>query len=352
VSDVVSDAVDEELYAQGAACTAYGSPFYGAMLKAAARDYRDRGPVRAFFNADMRRRDVSRIGIRLMGAVQLRALDGSMPQLAAHFPSTGGDGDAVAAWREARRLIADDPDRIAEAFLRTPQTNEVARSMPLLGGLLAIADSTQLPVALIDLGASAGLNLRLDCYRYEGTDWSWGDAASPLVLRNSSRSGTPAHLDAPLKIVERLGCDLHPLDVSRESDCLELRSFVWPDQRERFERLDAAIAVARRVPATIDRADFLQWIPQRAVPRTNVATVIMHSVVTEHLPEAVTERMRRAIEDACAAATASSPMAWLRMEQGANGSPYDTRVTLWPARDERSIALSNGHAQEIEWTGA
>jgi hypothetical protein len=348
VTDARSDAVDEGLHEQAVVCAAYGSPFYGVLLEEAAKDYRNRGPVRAFLNADPRRRESSRIGIRLAGALQLRALDGSAPALAAHFPSAGGEGDAAAAWREARRLLAEDAEYFGELFDRTPQTNEVARSMPLLGGLLAIVDATRLPVALLDVGSSAGLNLRLDRYRYEGPGWSWGDPRSPLVLRNETVSGRPRHLDARPEIVARSGCDLHPLDVTRERDCLELRSFVWPDQVERFARLYAAIAVARRVPAEIERADFLEWIPRRVMPRKNTVTVVMHSVVTEHLEDSVRDAMRDTIENACAAATDSAPMAWLRLEPNA-GMRYETRVTLWPSRRERTIARCNGHAQAIEW---
>jgi hypothetical protein len=328
-----------------------GSPFYSALFDEAAKDYRSGGPMRAFFKADPRRRDVSRIGLRLGGALHFRALDGSAPGLAAHFPSTGGDGDAAGAWREARGLIAENGRRFGELFDRTPQTNEVARSMPLLGGLLAIVGATRLPVALLDVGSSAGLNMRLDRYRFEGDGWSWGDVHCPLVLRNETISGRPQHLGVRPEIVVRAGCDLHPLDVTSERDCMELRSFVWPDQGERFARLDAAIAVSRDVPAEIERADFLQWIPRRAVPRENTVTIVMHSVVTEHLEESVREAMRDAIETACSAATDARPMAWLRMEPDA-GMWYETRVTLWPSREERTIARSNGHAQAIAWASA
>jgi hypothetical protein len=351
VSDVPSDSVYDDLHVQARVCAAWGSPFYGVLLDGAAEDYRDGGPVRAFFDAVPARREWSRVGLRLGGALQLRALDGSAPGLAAHFPSTDGDGDAAAAWREARRLLAENPERFAEPFAQTLQTNEVARSMPLLGGLLAIAAATQLPVALLDVGTSAGLNLRLDRFRYEGDGWSWGDADSPLVLCNETLSGMPQHLDERPQIVAREGCDLHPLDVGSERDCIELRSFIWPDQRERFERLDAAIEVARRVPAKIERADFLQWIPQRATPRNNAVTVIMHSIVTEHLPGSVQDAMRVAIETAGSAATDAAPMAWLRLEPSI-GMRYETRVTLWPSREERVVATCNGHAQEIEWTAA
>ncbi|HEY1609444.1 MAG TPA: DUF2332 family protein, partial [Paraburkholderia sp.] len=126
---------------------------------------------------------------------------------------------------------------------------------------------------------------------------------------------------------------------------------VWPDQRERFLRLETAIEVARKVPAQIDRADFLNWIPQRVVPRGKTVTVVMHSVVTEHLDEPVCEAMRAAIENACGAATNDAPMAWLRMERDAGGR-YGTRVTLWPSRREQTVARSNGHAQAIEWVNA
>jgi len=351
VSDQSCDSVDEGLHAQALVCAAYGSPFYGVLLEEAAKDYRDGGPVRAFFDAVPARRQLSRGGLRLGGALQLRALDGSAPGLAAHFPSTGGDGDAAAAWREARRLLAENAERFAQPFTQTPQTNEVARSMPLLGGLLAIAAATQLPIALLDVGTSAGLNLRLDRYRYEGDGWSWGDPESPLILRNETLSGVPQHVDARPQIVAREGCDLHPLDVRSERDCIELHSFVWPDQRERFERLDAAIEVARRVPVQIERANFLQWIPERAKPRDKSVTVLMHSVVTEHLSDDVKAAMRAAIETACAAATSAAPMAWLRLEPG-EGMRYEARVTLWPSREERLVATCYGHAQNIDWTAA
>ena len=137
--------------------------------------------------------------------------------------------------------------------------------------------------------------------------------------------------------------------MSRERDCLELRSFVWPDQGE-LRQLDAAIAVARRISVEIERADFLQWIPRRVLPRENTVTVVMHSVVTEHLEESVREPMQVAIETACAAATDAAPMAWLRLEPA--GTRYETRVTLWPSREERTIARCNGHAQAIEWAAA
>jgi hypothetical protein len=343
VIETPADPVERALLSQAATCAEYGSPFYGALLTLAAADYRAGGPTRTFLEADPYRTTFSRVGIRLMGALQYRAMDGSSPGLAAHFPSTGGDGDAAAAWREARALLATDGGRLAELYERTPQTNEVARAMPLFAGLQAIVAATSLPVVLLDVGTSAGLNLRLDRFRYVGDGWSSVDPASALVLRNAT------HLDVEPRIVERAGCDLHPLDVRVERDRRELRCFVWPDQRERFERLDAAIAIARDVPAELEEADFLEWIPRRAVPKDGVVTVIMHSVVTEHLPPAVIERMRRTIEDACSAATRTAPMAWLRLEPD-EAPRYGTRVTLWPWGSHFSIARSDGHAQSIEWT--
>jgi hypothetical protein len=352
VNGIGTDSIEEGLRELGRVCARMGSTFCSKLLDAAARDYRDGGPLRDFFEADPDRGRVPRLGLRLMGALQHAALDGSAPALAAHYPSCGGDGDAEAAWREARVLIARDGERFARFYSRTPQTNEVARSMPLLAGLLAIVDAEPLPVALFDVGTSAGLNLRLDRFRYEGDGWSWGDPASPLTLRNRIRAGRPGHLDARLDVIERAGCDLHPLDVSSEADCLELRAYVWADQIERFARLDAAIAIARRAPANLERADFLEWIPRRVVPRAGAVSVVMHSIVTEHLAPEVRARMHRSIEDACSAATRSAPMAWLRLEPGDGTERYETRVTLWPSGAHFAIARSDGHAQSIEWTGA
>lgn len=320
-----------------------GSALYGAMLQAAARDYDRGGAVCGLLDEHAHR---SRLALRLFGALHLLALDGSAPELAAHFPSTGGDADADAAWRAAVRLIERDRARIVALMERTPQTNEAARSMPLLAAFLTAAARAQLPLRIFEIGASAGLNLRWDRYCYHGSNWSWGDPSSQLHLRNRCKSGAPEHPDAAVRVVERRGCDLHPLDVRDAADRRELLSFVWPDQLERFERLGAALSIAQTVPVPIDAADGIEWIGGIA-PQHGALTVAMHSVITEHMPNDARERLRAAIAALGLRASADAPVAWIRMEPAERG--YETRLTLWPGGEDILIARSDGHAQDIEW---
>ncbi len=282
-----------------------------------------------------------------MGALHYLALDGTSPSLAACLPSCGGDASPDAVFTAIQEVLSAHPARIVELMRTTPQTNEVARSLLLLAGVLTVAARTGLPVRLFDVGASAALNLRLDHYRFEGDHWSRGPVNSPVVLRNTIRAGVPPHLDARLSIVERRACDLHPVDVNDEASCIRLLSYVWADRPDRVARLRSALRVARAVPVSVDTADMLEWVPAIFTPQEGVATIVMHSIVAEHLPPAVRTTFEQCVRKSLAAARRGAPMAWLRME-GEKGQ-YETRVTLAPSSEEIFIARSDGHAQAIEW---
>lgn len=319
-----------------------GSPFYGTILQRASEAFEHDSQLRALLEAH----DAPRIGLHLVYAAHFRALRGE-PSLRAHFASTGGDGDAEAAWRAIHADIAHAPDAYDTLLARPVQTNEVARAMPLLAALLHVAARTRLPMRLFEAGSSAGLLLRLDRYAYAGDGWRWGDPNSPLELRNRTQGGAPANLDAPLSIVQRRGCDLNPLDAASAQDAAALLSFVWPDQPERFVRLQRAIEIARTLPVTIDRAAAQTWIENEVRPQESNVTVVMHSVMMEHLSEADRGALVAAVESAAQRATPPAPIAWVRMEVAEEG--YETRATLWPPREETVIALSDGHAQNLRW---
>lgn len=322
-----------------------GSPFSAALLRRAAADYRKNGPVRQLYASHPGLEPLPRAGIRLLAALHASALDGCAPALAAHVPSCGGDGDADEAWNASRALIGASRDRIARLYERTPQTNEVARSMPLLCGLLRIAGAHRLPIRLFEIGASAGLNARLDTYRYEGNGWAWGDERSPLVLRNREVSGKPSSLDAPLRVVQRSACDAHPLDVSREEDRRYLRSFIWADQSERLERFDRACEAAMRVPLVVERSDALPWLEERFAAEPSSVAVLMHSMLFYYLTRRQREALDTFVRARAREASADAPLAWLRLEN----DEYVTKATLWPGGREIRIARSDGHGQDLEW---
>ena len=219
--------------------------------------------------------------------------------------------------------------------------------MPVLAAMLALADVTRLPLRIFEIGSSAGLLLNFDRYRYSGEGWAWGDTRSLAHLRNNAALGKPAHLDAPLEVIERRGCDLHPLDASNGNDADTLLGFIWPDQAERFSRLRAALDIARAHPVDIVRADGIAWSRTAAVPHEGSATVLLHTVITEHMTPLDRESLRKAIDELAARATSARPFAWIRMEPAQQG--YLTTLTHWPADEETVIAASDGHAQNLRW---
>lgn len=338
--------IPQRIERQAAMCASMGSAFYGAFLNEMARAYRENAVVRALLD---RHESRSRVGLRLAGAAHYRALCADAPAIAAHFPSTGGDGDAIAAWRALASDVAEN-DAIYDGLMERPvQTNEVARALPVLAGMLTISHETRMPLRIFEVGSSAGLLLNFDRYRYTGASWAWGDPDARLKIENATREGAPQHLDADLDVAERRGCDLHPLNAADTFDANTLLGFVWPDQRERFDRLRAALEVAREHPPRIERGDAPEWIERVAQPVAGAVTVVLHTVMTEHLTAAQRDALRSSIAAIAERASVEAPFAWARMEPGEGGG-YETSVTIWPAREEIFLARSDGHAQQIEWS--
>jgi hypothetical protein len=283
----------------------------------------------------------SALALRLLGAVHRLVLRGDAPELALHYPSTGGrPGDVWPAFAGVLRDHAGELRRLVEDPV---QTNEPGRCAALLGGFLEVARTTGLPLRLLEVGASAGLNLRFDHYRYEIGDESWGPPDSPVVIRTRlAGAGRRPPLGTRLRVASRAGCDPRPVDPRTEEGRVTLTSYVWPDQVERLERLRAALAVAGEVVAPVERAGAAGWTEARlAEPAPGVATVVFHSIVMQYLPAAERDRFERALE------AAPGTLAWLRMEPA--GEVTDVRLTLWPGGEDRLLANAGYHGDPLEW---
>ncbi|HEX8806711.1 MAG TPA: DUF2332 domain-containing protein [Candidatus Aquilonibacter sp.] len=314
---MIADPLEQHLEHQIEAFNVMRSPLYARVVSAVLANYRARGVVYDFFTAVPTRATASTPGVRLMGALHYLALNGEAPAMAAHLPSCGGDGYADAVWEIAQELIVSHEQRIGELYAETPQTNEVLRATVLSAGLSTFARRTGLPLRLFEIGASAGLNTRI---------------AGEYV------------------VAERAACDLHPLDLENPRDCMRLLSFVWADDLERVERLRETIASARKTPLTVEQADMFEWLTQRVMPKAGFATVVMHSVVADHLTTEERARLAAIIERIGAAATRASAFAWLRMEFDPPARRHATRLSMWPGGDDQLIAMSTGHGRDIEWS--
>jgi hypothetical protein len=318
---------------------------YGHLLRQAADDLGAGGPVFRVCEPYLGRPANFAHHLRLMGATHRLALAGEAPSLAAHYPSTGGDGDPDAAWEAFVALLDERPPSLDRAV----QTNEVGRSAALLGGFLAVADGTGLGLRVLELGASAGLNLRWDRFRYETADWGFGDASSPARIPCEYRNGRPP-LASRVWVVERAGCDPAPIDPTTDDGALWLQAFIWPEQLDRLELLRAAIEVARRTPATVEQASAPDWIEDRlSRERGGSATIVYHSIVWGYLTDEDRQRITATLNAAGERATTSEPLAWLRLEAGANNA--DLTLTTWPGGDERVLATAGYHGRPVSWRG-
>ncbi len=329
-------------------CRRLGSPLYAGLLARCAHDARDEGNLRTLLAPHSAEPLGSALALRLMAAVHRLTLEGSAPALAAHYPSCGGDGNIDAAWNAFRDTISVQASRLAPMLAQSVQTNEVDRAAALLGGFLTVWKRHRLALRVLEIGTSAGLNLRWDHFRYECDDWCWGPAASPVRLNaNFIVPGLP-FADEPVAVSERCGCDLTPIDATSEGGRLALRSYVWADRVDRLERLDAACAVAGNVPASIDRANAVDWLRVRAMPQPGVATILFHSVFLQYVTSHERERLQATIEEAGRAATRAAPFAHLFLEPRS-----DDNVVLrsWPGGTEELLAHATLHGREVRWHG-
>ena len=212
-----------------------------------------------------------------------------------------------------------------------------------------MAALTGLPIRLLEIGASAGLNLIFDRYRYRLGSGSWGDPGSPVVLAPAWEGGLPP-LSAPLRVMERAACDRAPIDLEDPAQRLRLRAYVWADQTERLKRLEAAVALARRERHTVERADATRWVPDRlAVTAEGCATVLYHSIMWAYVPVPDQARIGAAVAAAGRRATDAAPLAWLRFEPPGSASEPELNLTTWPGERHRRLATATAHGQRVAW---
>ena len=355
-----SEAVAKLLRDQAGWCRRLESPLYAGLLERAADDALAGGPVlHALRDEPDQRQDADgAMALRFMAAVHRLVLQGRASELAAFYPSVGGKpGSGDEAWNAFRTTVEEHARELPDSVRRPCQTNEAGRSAALVGGFLMVARDTGMPLRILEVGASAGLNLRWDRFFYRAEEGSWGDPASPVRLDDVYDADSAPPFEVQASVADRAGCDLDPIDATSEEGRLALRSSVWADQVRRFRILDGALEVAREVPATVDRADGGEWLPGRlAEPVEDVATVVFHSVAMYHASPEARTRILLALQEAGVRATERTPLAWLRMEGGYSyallrPTPHEVWLTTWPGGGERRVATSGAHGKPVRWRG-
>jgi hypothetical protein len=209
-----------------------------------------------------------------LAAVHFLLLRGVQHPLAAFYPSLSAITPPSAdPYPSFRAFCLEHRGQLLELIsTRLVQTNEVRRCGCLLPAFAMVSSRTQgRPSALVEIGASAGLNLLWDRYGYDyGEDRRYGDPRSPVqiacMLHGERRPPLPAALPATGM---RLGIDLHPIDICDPDAALWLRALVWPDERGGTELLQEALRIANQAPprliaGAMRSTDFLRcWRPFR-----------------------------------------------------------------------------------------
>jgi hypothetical protein len=288
------------------------------------------------------------VPLRLCGGLHALVRRGGAPQLAACYPPNPLP-DEERLWTAVDAALRLHGNDILAWLDSAPQTNEVGRSAVLMAGLLVVADRFGPPVELLELGASAGLNLLLDKYLYDLGGLAVGKPGSALLLAPEWRGAAPP--DSDVKVEARAGVDIRPMHVAGDRE--RLLAYVWPDQPARLRQLEAALAAAAEDPPIIEEGDAADWLEAKLeaafVPgRTRV---ILHSIAFQYFADDVQARIAAAIEAAGAQASENSPLAWLRFEMITGEPEPSLRLRLWPGGEDRLLAWCHPHGSRINWMG-
>jgi hypothetical protein len=290
----------------------------------------------------------------LLAAMHASLLRDPAHELAAWHQSCGGtrspDDPALAS--SVDTLLTERHDEIlALVEAGATQTNEPGRSAVLLPALATIHAEVERPLGLIEVGASAGLNLRLDDYQYTyqfaNDTISFGPPTSTVHVR-CDMTRSEGRLDAraikALTIGSRVGVDLNPLNVNDEGQARWLRALVWPDEALRFKRLTAAMTHAKQRTVIIHQGDAVESLSDLidGVDKTEHPVIITTWVLT-YLPE----DRRVAFVDLVDKIGATRPLSWVCIEHPtyAKGLRFPSDIQAGIASEGNPVVISSydGH---------
>ena len=272
------------------------SPLYARLCRSIAADYE----VLALAAAAQPDQPTPNL---LLAAVQFLLLKGVEHPLASFYPGIAASPDETNDPYPAFHAFCLEH---AEALLpllatRRVQTNEVGRCACLLPafGLVAHQAGAE-PLSLIEIGASAGLNLLWDRYSYDyGDGHRYGAADSPMQLTCTLRgTKTPQFPSSLPSVAFRVGLDLNPIDIDNADEILWLRALIWPEHHERVTRLQRALEIARQERPSLMSGDALTLLPDvMAKVPSNTALCVFHSFTVNQFSPEQREQLSSLLQD-------------------------------------------------------
>ena len=329
---------------QSIACAGLGSPFMGQLMQLfATRDWPEGGIRDRIFawEGDLSPAAQS-VPLRMAGALHALHLRGHEGLAAVYPPQTVADDQL---WGAVAAALHKDAAFIDDWINSAPQTNEVRRSVTLIPVGHLLAERYGLPIRTSELGASGGLNLHWDEYGLEIGGQTFG-AADPVLTLRPDWNGPLPPVSRP-NVIERAGVDLNPLNP--QVDGLRLQAYLWPDQPERLALTKAAIEATQ---TTVDQGDAIDWLAPRLTHRDGTVHLIYSTVAWQYFPTAKQAEGTRLIEQAGAAATEQTPLAWFGMENDGSGKGAALTLRLWPGDIALDLGRADFHGRWVGWSGA
>lgn len=263
----------------------------------------------------------------LLGAVRL--LDGPVDSYDAFRAFVRSRWDDLAATMRSHRTQTNEPRRLAT--------------------LLPVLASLPQPLALLEVGTSAGLCLYPDRYgyRYDGGPV----LGNPdLVLDCATEGPVPLPTALP-KVAWRGGIDLNPLDVGDDEDVRWLESLIWPEETERFATLHAAVEIARREPADVVTGDLTRdLVPLAARVPSDSTLVVFHSAVLAYVDDEGRAAFRAQLDEIAARRS----VVWVANEVAGvavarEDVPGPGRNEFVLSRDGEALGLTESHGTRLRW---
>ena len=289
------------------------------------------------------------VPLRLCGSLHALALTGRRPALREVYSITQ---PSAVAWREISAAIEAEAEFLLGMLDSPPQTNEVARAAIVYPAFSLIAAQFGLPLELLEIGASAGLNLNADRFFYRIGEWSAGEPSSSVRLSPTSRGATPSGPE-PM-VVGRAGCDLRPFRLSDADERRRLLAYVWPDQSDRIDRTRAAIDIALQAPPAVERANAANWLWGRLASQAEHRVRVVYSTIAwQYLTGDDKARGEAAIFDAGGRASIDAPLAWVRFEADGDAPGAAITLDLWDGatHQRHDLGRADFHGRRIDWKG-
>jgi len=289
----------------------------------------------------------------ILGAVHYLLLRGSEHPLTRFYGTVGGDVSAERQdpFPDFRDFVLSHRTTIQTLIAtRVTNTNEIGRSALLHLGFRTIARDVDLPLSLIEIGPSAGLNMIWDSfgvrYRKNGAIASSVNDNASLIIDCELHGDRRPPTESSPRIAGRVGLELNPVDLASADDRDWLRALIWPNQGARLDRLDRAIKLFAAHKPRIKPGDALTLLPDAlaAVPRAETPCVY-HTIAIYQFSSA----MRQALEDILTVAGLRRPVWRLSFE-------YDGELYILSAiryadgtRQEHRLASCHPHGTWLEW---